>query len=302
MTAVLSMLAFLTVTVGALAAMAHRRKQTSRLLVPTAGLQGEPSSGTTGPGSIARRSGSGDRAVIAEPGGRRGRRWRAAAGAVGLGAAGAIVGYRLAALPGLVVLGAVSAAIQPSLSSRRAARGRERLDRQLADLIEATAAALRSGLSIHQALQVATDEADQPMEGLAGALMADIRLGSGLDQALARFADDVGTDDARLFVMVMGIHARTGGDLATALNEVLSTIRDRLSIRRDLRALTAQGRLSGAILGAVPLGFFLFLAVTSHRELAPVYRSFAGMAMVGAGLVLEGLAFLWIRRLLRVEV
>jgi tight adherence protein B len=224
------------------------------------------------------------------------------AGGVGLGAVGAILGYRLAALPGLVVLGTAAAAIPLYLSSRRTARGRERLDRQLADLIEATAVALRSGLSIHQALEVAADEADQPMEGLADALIADIRLGSGLDQALARFADEVGTDDARLFVMVMGIHARTGGDLATALNEVLSTIRDRLSIRRDLRALTAQGRLSGAILGAVPLVFFLFLAATSHRELAPVYRSFAGMAMVGAGLALEGLAFLWIRRLLRVEV
>ena len=56
------------------------------------------------------------------------------------------------------------------------------------------------------------------------------------------------------------------------------------------------------MLGAVPLGFFLFLAVTSQRDLGPVYRSMAGTVMVLAGLTLEGLAFLWIRRILRVEV
>jgi len=82
---------------------------------------------------------------------------------------------------------------------------------------------------------------------------------------------------------------------------VAATIRHRIAVRRELRALSAQGRISGSILGALPIAFFLVLAATSHHDLAPVYRSPAGIAMISSGLLMEGLAFLWIRRLLRVE-
>jgi len=60
--------------------------------------------------------------------------------------------------------------------------------------------------------------------------------------------------------------------------------------------------VSGAILGALPIAFFLVLAATSRRQLGPIYRSVPGIAMVTGGLVMEGLAYLWIRRLLRIEV
>jgi tight adherence protein B len=89
--------------------------------------------------------------------------------------------------------------------------------------------------------------------------------------------------------------------VAGAVEEVAGTIRHRIAVRRELRALSAQGRISGSILGALPIAFFLVLAVTSHQELAPVYRSPAGIAMISSGLVMEALAFVWIRRLLRVE-
>ncbi len=134
------------------------------------------------------------------------------------------------------------------------------------------------------------------------AVLEERRLGIPLEAALDRFAEGIGSDDARLLVAVMSLHARSGGDLGAALEDVLATIRHRLAVRRELRGLTAQGRLSALVLGAVPLGFFLFLAVTSQRDLGPVYRSAAGTVMVLAGLALEGLAFLWIRRILRVEV
>ena len=65
--------------------------------------------------------------------------------------------------------------------------------------------------------------------------------------------------------------------------------------------MTAQGRISGAILGTLPIGFFVLLALTSGNDLASVYRSPAGTAMVVVGLLMEGLAYLWIRRLLQVE-
>jgi tight adherence protein B len=133
-------------------------------------------------------------------------------------------------------------------------------------------------------------------------LGAEQRLGAQFETALARFGERIGTPDARLFVLVMLIHHRSGGNVAGALEEVATTIRHRIGVRRELRALTAQGRISGAVLGALPIGFFLVLASTSHRDLAPVYRSGPGIAMVVGGFVLEALAYVWIRHLLRVEL
>jgi tight adherence protein B len=127
-------------------------------------------------------------------------------------------------------------------------------------------------------------------------------LGAPLQRAVARWAGGVGTDEARLLALVLTVHVRSGGDLAGALDEVARTIRHRISVQRELRAISAQGRISGAVLGSLPMAFFLVLAATSRSEVVPVYRSAAGAAMVSAGLVLELVAYLWIRRLLRVEI
>lgn len=104
-----------------------------------------------------------------------------------------------------------------------------------------------------------------------------------------------------MFVLVIGIQARTGGNLAAALEEVATTIHHRLAVRRELHALSAQGRMSGTILGLLPIAFFVVLGVTSRDQLEPVYRSTAGMALIVSGLAMQGLAYLWIRHLLRVE-
>ena len=198
---------------------------------------------------------------------------------------------------------AVGLALVPrGLARRREARRSAAVERQLADLAEASAQAMRSGLSISQALDFAHSESESPLRELLGEAMARQAVGVPLDHALQGFADAVGTDDARLLIMVFGIHTRSGGDLPGALDEVGRTIRHRIAVRRELRALSAQGRISGAILGSLPIVFFLFMSITSRRDLDPVLRSPAGILMVGGGLAMQGLAYLWIRRLLRVAV
>ncbi len=168
-------------------------------------------------------------------------------------------------------------------------------------VVETTALAVRSGLSIAQALEFASEEIGSPMREFMRRLIAERAVGAPLDDALGRFGEALDSDDARLFVLILSIHLKTGGNVAGALEEVAATVEHRVLVRRELRALTAQGRISGAILGALPIGFFLVLATTSQRELAPVYRSTAGIFMLVTGLLLEGLAYLWIRRLLRVH-
>ena len=173
-------------------------------------------------------------------------------------------------------------------------RGRKaqslRLETQLGDLVESCALAVRTGLSIPQALEFAAGEAEAPMHEIVGRVFREQRLGTPFEEALEAFATRIGTDDSRLFALVLSVHTRSGGDLAGALDDVATTMRHRIAIRRELRALSAQGRISGGVLGSLPLLFFLVLAATSRSELEPVYRSPAGIAMIGGGLVMQGVA------------
>jgi tight adherence protein B len=220
---------------------------------------------------------------------------------VGAGSTAGLVGLQLIGPLGLMTGTVVGAMFPRLLEKRRGAKLGQELERQLAEAAESTAMAVRSGYSIAQALEFAAEEATSPMSEVLGRFIHEQRLGLSFEEALRQLADVLGSPDARLFTLVVRIHAKSGGNLAGAVEEVAATIRHRIAMRRELRALSAQGRISGSILGALPIAFFLVLAATSHQDLAPVYRSPAGIAMISSGLAMEGLAFMWIRRLLRIE-
>ncbi len=219
-----------------------------------------------------------------------------------IGLLAAAIGMLLAGPVGSLLGGGLGAGSAVALDRRKRRRRNEMLERQLAEVVEATALAIRSGLSIVQAMDFAEEEVSPPMKQLLAMRRTEQGLGTPFEEAVNDLATALSTDDARLFVLVMSIHARSGGNLGVALDEVSATIRHRMTVRRELRALSAQGRISGAVLGILPIAFFLVLAVTSHRELAPVYRSAPGVAMIVSGLILQALAYLWIRRLMRVDV
>jgi tight adherence protein B len=187
------------------------------------------------------------------------------------------------------------------LDRRRVRARTQAIERQLADLVDGCTMAVRGGASVAQAFEVAASEVEEPMATIVSRAVSEQRLGASFDSALGSISSAIGSEDARLFALVMAIHHRSGGNVAAPLEEVAATVRHRVAIRRELRALTAQGRISGTVLGILPVAFFVVLSATSHHELAPVYRSAAGAAMVVGGLVLEGAAYLWIRHLLKVE-
>lgn len=214
---------------------------------------------------------------------------------------GAMIGIRLLGSVGLLFAGA-GPALPVAIGRRRRRSTSQALEAQLGDLAGAVALAVRSGLSIPQSLEFAAEDIDPPMRTHLERLIAERDVGVDLESALLDFADRIASDDARLLVLILLTHAKSGGNLAAALQEVADTIRHRIEARRELHALTAQGRISGAILGALPIGFFVLLAATSGNDLATVYRSGAGATMVLFGLLLEGLAYLWIRHLLRIEI
>lgn len=187
------------------------------------------------------------------------------------------------------------------LGARSSRRSRAALrDEQLADAVGALTSAVRAGLSVPQALAYTAGEVEPPLADDLYDLVGSLDAGIPASDAVAAWSDRVGTDDARLLGSVLELHRRSGGDLPAVLDQVAGSIRERVASAREVRALTAQARLSGLILGLLPVGFFAFLWLTSRREIEGALATPAGLAAIAVGLVLEVGAFVWIRRLLEV--
>lgn len=215
--------------------------------------------------------------------------------------AGGLAGWVVGGSVGLA-LGASAGVGARRLDERRkagAARGVR--DLQVADTAAGVASAMRAGMSLTQALASARDEAEPPLRDELDALVDALDVGVDVDTALAVWVGRVGTDDARLLGAALTLHRRTGGDLPRVLDQVVATIRERVAIAREVRGLTAQARLSGLILGLLPVAFFAFLWVTSRADMQAALSTQAGVLAVGIGVCMEAGAFLWIRKLLEVR-
>ena len=203
--------------------------------------------------------------------------------------------------PAMAACGGAGAIVARRIRSKQisARRAAER-DEQMTDAVRSVSEALRAGLSVPQALSYAAAETPPPLNASLRESVDALELGTSLDEVLDDWARSIDTEDARLVAGVLRLHRRSGGDLPAVLDQAAATLQERRASFREVRALTAQARMSGAILGLLPIGFFAFLWLTSRSDIQGAFRTPAGIVAVCLGLVLELIAFLWIRRLLRV--
>jgi tight adherence protein B len=209
-----------------------------------------------------------------------------------------------AALGGSALLGlafaAGAAGVAVVLRGRRG-RATARLEHALPGALEAVARSLRSGAS----LRTAVDEAAAATDGRLGAeltrVCADFRRGVPFVRALDAFAERVASPGVRLTVAALGIGADTGGAQARAVDGVASTLRDRLAVAAEARALSAQTRASVWVIAVSPAVFCAFAVITDPRTADFFFRSTAGLTFLAAGLALDSAGALWMRRISGVD-
>ena len=228
------------------------------------------------------------------------RRWSRGVLAFGLAGVSLYAMFHIAGPVAAVVSGGVALRVPFALDQRRARKHREQLEEQFAEYAEAIAMGVRGGLSIPHAFDFALEDAEEPLRDLVERILRARGLGSPFDRVLDQLEEALPTNETRLLSLVLRLHARSGGNLSPAVDQVTSAIRERLGTRRHVHVLSAQARMSGVILAVLPIGFFFVLAASSGADMSPVLRSPAGMALVAAGFALQGLGYLWIRRLLRI--
>lgn len=212
---------------------------------------------------------------------------------------GAVAGYHVVGPVGLIVGPLASGVALRAREARTARARRDVVDGQLAEAVVAIAAAVRAGLSLRQAVAEAAESADSPLRGELESVVQRLETGEPLETALSRLDRTLGLSDARLMVNALTIHARTGGDLPSLLEEIARLVYVRLDDRRAVRALTAQARSSGAVLAVLPIGFVALLSGTGGDGLGAFYRSPSGAGFLVAALSLQALGFAWMRRIVR---
>jgi tight adherence protein B len=211
--------------------------------------------------------------------------------------AGATLGSALAGPVGLLVgAGGGPLGVVGWLGRRRDVRAAS-AEIQLRDLAAGLAAAVRAGLSVRLALAEAARDLDEPVGPMIAAVLRDLESGRPIEASLERIASDLDLPDARLLVTALAVHRRTGGQLPVLLDELAEVIGHRVAARRGSRALTAQGRASGAVLAILPVAFVALLSGTGGDGLGAFYRTPPGAALLLIGVLLDAIGFAWIRRI-----
>jgi tight adherence protein B len=233
-----------------------------------------------------------------------GMRWRPGEVIVASAGLALAAGALLGSLGGVVwaLLGAVVAGAAPSVYIRRAAATRKQaFYEQLSDVLLLMSGALKAGYSLQQAVATVGEDAKPPASEEFRRAMAEVRLGASLDDALEALARRSRMVDLEWSVLAIQIQREVGGNLAEILETIAGTIRERERLRRELRTLTAEGRLSGWVLGLLPFVIGAFLALRSPEYLEPLYQTGKGLMMVTVSVLLMIVGTLWMKRIVRIE-
>jgi tight adherence protein B len=195
----------------------------------------------------------------------------------------------------------------PKLHIKRKIKARlAKFDDQLVEALSLVANALRSGFGLLQALDLAAEQLSDPLAGEFRRTITDINVGASFEDALMGLNQRVQSKDLDIVVTAILIQRAVGGNLAEILDTVAHTMRERARIKGELRTLTAQGKMSGYIVGGLPvviIGILLILGqMMGDTYMETLFTTNAGRVALLAACVLEGIGALIIRKILAIEV
>ena len=182
-------------------------------------------------------------------------------------------------------------------------------NKQLPDTITLLANALRAGSSFLQAIELVVRESRPPVSTEFGRVIREVNLGLPFEQALENMVRRVRSDDLELMATAISIQHTVGGNLAEILDSIAYTIRERVRIKGEIKTLTAQQRLSGYVVGFLPIGLAGFLFVAAPNFMEPMFANPPSVLGLPAGVVIlifggfmMFMGFMFIRKIVDIEV
>ncbi len=202
----------------------------------------------------------------------------------------------------VLLIGCVTAVIPWLWVSHKYRKRQAALVDQLADTLSILASSLRAGYSFLQALDTVSKEVSEPSAHEFQRVVAEIRLGRPVEEALTAMADRVGSDDLRWAVIAINVQRQVGGNLAEVLDIVAATVRERAYIRRQVRVLSAEGRISVAILSAIPFGLLVYIALVNPEYVSLLFTRTVGLILLTLGGIFLALGIFIMTRMVKIDV
>ena len=208
-----------------------------------------------------------------------------------------ITGFPLLGLLGVSVLFIPNAIVQSKLRKKRAA-----FAEQLPDNLQVMASAMRAGHSFVGALAVVTEDSPEPSASEFRRVVADEQLGIPLELALGSAVERMDNRDLAQVALVAALQRETGGNTAEVLERVTETIRERFQLRRLVKTLTAQGRMSRWVVSILPIGLLIVLTALNPGYERPMFTDPAGRLMLVVAATLIVCGSLVIKRIVNIKV
>jgi len=225
-------------------------------------------------------------------------------------AAGVGIAMLIGILAGLLTLSVVAALLAGGVSillvfaviNYVGSREKRRFESQLPDTLTLLSTSLRAGYSLLQAIEAVAQEAPNPTAREFGRAVAEARLGIPVPKALDGITERTQSEDFRWAAMAIEIQREVGGNLAEVLQTVADTMMARNRLKGEIRALTAEGRISAIVLGALPFVMAGFLWVSNREYLMPLFENTFGQIAIGMGVLLLIAGIIWLRKIVNIEV
>lgn len=181
-------------------------------------------------------------------------------------------------------------------------RRRRAFTEQLGDCLTTVANALRAGYSFQQAMDVVAKEMEPPISTEFERMSTDVAMGVTLEDAMEQMNKRVGSPDFDLVVTAVLIQREIGGNLAQILDTISETIQERIRMKREINALTAQGRFSAVVLLMLPIVVAVFCWIFNHDQMQLFITEEVGHIAIGVAVGLEVLGYIIIQRIVDIEV
>ncbi|MFQ5477588.1 MAG: type II secretion system F family protein [Candidatus Binatia bacterium] len=200
-----------------------------------------------------------------------------------------------------LLAGSLLAALPVASLMRKRSKRFDAFDKQLPDALTMMKNSLQAGYTLNRAMQVVAEEMPEPISEEFRDTVEELRLGLPVAQAMNNLNNRVVNDNLEIFIAAVLIQFEIGGNLTELLDNISSTIRERFKVEGEVKSLTAEGRISGVVIGLLPIALALIISVMQPSYLKPLFATEQGHTLLGFAAVFEVIGFICIRKVSRIS-
>ncbi len=201
-----------------------------------------------------------------------------------------------------LLLALVAAAVPYMVVARKRTRRLQRFEELFPEAVDMLGRAIRAGHPVSAGMQMVGQEIPDPVGAEFRRMFEELRFGSPFHDVLMGLVDRIDLVDVRIFTTALLVQREVGGNLAEILDNISAMVRSRFKIQRQLRTYTAQGRMTGMAVGALPIVAGLLFYALNPDYMRILFEHPMGRMMLGAAITLQIFGYLWIRKIVAIEI